>query len=161
MGFNPPVNIKWLLRLNGREFEWTPGVGDGQGGLACCNSWGRKESDTAEQLNWTELKPVSGWAFQLLVCVCSCVCAQLLSHVWLFQILWTVAHQAPLSMRFPRQDYWRGLPFPPPVDLPDPGIKLVSLMSPELADGFFTTTPPRKPLQLLVLHNKSPQNLMT
>ena len=36
--------------------EWTPGVGDGQGGLACCNSWGRKESDTTERLSWTELK---------------------------------------------------------------------------------------------------------
>ena len=42
-------------RLDGRESEWTPGVGDGQWGLACCNSWGRKESDTTEQLNWTEL----------------------------------------------------------------------------------------------------------
>ena len=41
--------------LDGREFEWTPGVGDGQGGLACCNSWGRKESDMTEWLNWTEL----------------------------------------------------------------------------------------------------------
>ena len=46
----------WLHWLNGHEFDWTPGVGDGQGGLACCNSWGRKESDTTEQLNWTELK---------------------------------------------------------------------------------------------------------
>ena len=42
----------WHHRL---EFEWTPGVGDGQGGLACCNSWSRKESDTTEWLNWTEL----------------------------------------------------------------------------------------------------------
>ena len=42
--------------LNGCEFEWTPGVGDGQGGLACCGSWGHKESDTTEQLNWIELK---------------------------------------------------------------------------------------------------------
>ena len=41
--------------LDGRESEWTPRVGDGQGGLACCDSWGRKESDTTEQLNWTEL----------------------------------------------------------------------------------------------------------
>ena len=41
--------------LDGHESEWTPGVGDGQGGLACCDSWGRKESDTTEQLNWTEL----------------------------------------------------------------------------------------------------------
>ncbi len=45
----------WHHRLDGREFEWTPGVGDGQGGLACCDSWGRKESDTTEQLNWTKL----------------------------------------------------------------------------------------------------------
>ena len=41
--------------LNGRGFGWTPGVGDGQGGLACCSSWGRKESDTTERLNWTDL----------------------------------------------------------------------------------------------------------
>ena len=46
----------WHHRLDGREFEWTLGVGDGQGGLACCNSWGHKESDTTEWLNWTELK---------------------------------------------------------------------------------------------------------
>ena len=45
----------WHDWLDGRESEWTPGVGDGQGGLACCDSWGRKESDTIEQLNWTEL----------------------------------------------------------------------------------------------------------
>ena len=45
----------WHHRLNGHESEWTPGVGDGQGGLACCDSWGRKESDTTEWLNWTEL----------------------------------------------------------------------------------------------------------
>ena len=44
----------WHHRLNGREFEWTPGVGDGQGGLACCDSRGRKESDRTEWLNWTE-----------------------------------------------------------------------------------------------------------
>ena len=44
----------WHNQLDGREFEWTPGVGDGQGGLACCDSWGRKDSDTTEQLNWTE-----------------------------------------------------------------------------------------------------------
>ena len=44
----------WHHWLNGRESEWTPGVGDGQGGLACCDSWSRKESDTTEQLNWTE-----------------------------------------------------------------------------------------------------------
>ena len=46
----------WHHRLDGCEFEWTPGDGDGQGGLACCDSWGRKELDTTERLNWTELK---------------------------------------------------------------------------------------------------------
>ena len=45
----------WHHQLDGREFGWTPGVGDGQGGLECCDSWGRKESDTTERLNWTEL----------------------------------------------------------------------------------------------------------
>ena len=54
--------------------------------------------------------------------------------------LWTVAHQAPLSMGFFRQEYWSGLPFPSPGDLPDPGMEPTSLMSPALADGFFTTS---------------------
>ena len=45
----------WHHWLDGHESEWTPGVGDGQGGLTCCDSWGRKESDTTERLNWTEL----------------------------------------------------------------------------------------------------------
>ena len=45
----------WYHQLNGREFEWTPGVSDGQGGLVCCNSLGRKELNTTEWLNWTEL----------------------------------------------------------------------------------------------------------
>ena len=45
----------WYHWLDGRESEWTPGDGDGQGGLACCDSWGHKESDTTERLNWTEL----------------------------------------------------------------------------------------------------------
>ena len=48
--------VRWHHWLDGRESEWTPGVDDGQGGLACRDSWGRKESDTTEQLNWTEPK---------------------------------------------------------------------------------------------------------
>ena len=52
----------------------------------------------------------------------------------------TVALQAPVSMGFSRQEYWSGLPFPPPGDLPDPGIKPMTLMSPALAGGFFTTS---------------------
>ena len=54
----------------------------------------------------------------------------------------TVAHQSPLSMGFSRQEYWSGLPFPSPGDLPNPGINATS---PALADGVFTTEPPRKP----------------
>ena len=46
----------WHHRLNGHGFGWTLGVGDGQGGLACCGSWDHKESDTTELLNWTELQ---------------------------------------------------------------------------------------------------------
>ena len=61
------------------------------------------------------------------------------SHVWLFATPGTVACQAPLSMGFPRQEYWREMPFPTPGDLPNPGIEPVSLASPALAGGFFTT----------------------
>ena len=60
----------------------------------------------------------------------SCVC--------LFATLWTVVCQAPLSMGFSRQEYWSGLPFPPPGDLSNPGIEPTSLTSPALAGGFFT-----------------------
>ena len=74
-----------------------------------------------------------------------CVCAQSLSYVWLFATPWTVAHQIPLSMGFSRQEYWSELPFPPPRDLPEPGIKPVSLATPALEGGFFTTEPPGKP----------------
>ena len=62
------------------------------------------------------------------------------SCVQLFMTLWTVVCQAPLSMEFSRQEYWSGLPFPFPGDLPEPGIDLTSLVSPALAGGFFTTS---------------------
>ena len=66
--------IGWHHRLDGHGFGWTPGVGDGQGGLACCGSWGCKESDTTERLNWTELNwtlhlslyPSNGHTFLIL-----------------------------------------------------------------------------------------------
>ena len=67
-------------------------------------------------------------------CVLSCF-----SWVTLFAILWTAAHQAPLSMGFSRQEHWSGLPCPPAGDLPNPGIKPTSVMSPALAGRFFTT----------------------
>ena len=67
---------------------------------------------------------------------------RVLSHfscVQHFATPWTAAHQAPLSMGFSRQEYWSGLPCPPPGDLPNPGVEPSSLMSPALAGRFFTT----------------------
>ena len=77
-----------------------------------------------------------------LVCSVDCSIGMLscFSCVWVFPTLWTVVHQGPLSMGFSSQEYWSGLPCPPLGGLPDPGIKYVSIMSPALAGGFFTTT---------------------
>ena len=73
------------------------------------------------------------------------VCMLSLSHVGLSATLWTAAHQAPLYMGFQRQEYWSRFPFPPPGDLPGPGIEPESLVSPALAGRFFTTKPHGKP----------------
>ena len=62
------------------------------------------------------------------------------SHVWLVVTLWIVAHQASLSWRFSRQEYWSGLLWPPPGDLSNPGVEPTSLISPALAGEFFTTS---------------------
>ena len=69
------------------------------------------------------------------MCLPSCF-----SHVRLYATVWTIARQAPLSMGFSRQEYWSGLPCPPLGGLPNPGIKPMSLTSPALAGGFFTTS---------------------
>ena len=71
-----------------------------------------------------------------------CMCVQSLSHVRLFVTLWTVAHRAPLSMGSPRQEYWSGLPFLSPGDLPDPGIKPGS---PQLQADSLPSESPGKP----------------
>ena len=65
-------------------------------------------------------------------------CLVIKSCVKLFGTLQTIAHQAPLSMGFSGQEYWSGLPFPPPGDLPNPGIELASPVSTAFAGGFFT-----------------------
>ena len=57
-GMTEEEMVGWHHQLNGHESEWTPGVGDGQGGLACCSPCGGKESDTTERLNWTELTEI-------------------------------------------------------------------------------------------------------
>ena len=81
------------------------------------------------QLYWVPLS----WELSVVIQLCSCV--------RLFATPWTVAHQGPLSMGFSRQEYWSGLPFSSPGDLPDPGIKLTS---PTLAGRFFTPELPGK-----------------
>ena len=78
-----------------------------------------------------------------------------------FVTLWTMAHQTPLSMGFSRQEYWRGLPFPSPGDLPNPGMGPRSPASPALAGGFFTTAPPGNPscFRLVVISISSVHSL--
>ena len=80
--------------------------------------------------------------------------AQLLGPVRLFATPWTVAHWAPLSMQFSRQEHWSGLPFPFPGDLPDPRIEPES---PALAGRFFTTAPPGKPAITTQFNNSLPE----
>ena len=74
------------------------------------------------------------------------------SRVQLLAILWTLTHRDPLSMRFSRQEYWSGLPYPPPGDPPDPGIEHASLMSPALASSFFTTSTTWETPNMLLQH---------
>ena len=162
--------------LDGRMFKWTPVVGDGQGGLAFCNSWGHKELDTTEWLKWSELIHIhmccAGLCLvaQLCLSLCDpidgsspgssfqnspgnntrvdyhtllqvdlpnprvksksptlCVCVLLPSCVRLFLTPWTVICQGPLSTGFCRQEYWSGLSFPSPGDLPYPEFEPRSL----------------------------------
>ena len=82
------------------------------------------------------------------------LCAVLIAKLCLTATAWTVACQAPLSMEFSRQEYWSGLPFPLPEDLPDPGIEPVS---PALAEGFFTTEVPGKPSRVYIALQTQPQ----
>ena len=78
------------------------------------------------------------------------LCAKLLQSCPTLCNPWTVACQAPPSIGFSRQEYWSGLPCPPPWDLPEPGIKPMFLMSPALAGGFFTSTTARFQLKSIV-----------
>ena len=84
-------------------------------------------------------QPANYWFTTWLTEIPWCLLSRF-SHVWLFVTPWTIALQAPLSMGFSRQEYWNELPWPPPEDLPNTGIKPVSLMSPALIGGFLTTS---------------------
>ena len=191
--------------------EWTLGAGDGQGGLACCDSWGRKESDMTEQLNCTDnIQPwytpfpiwnqsfvpclvltVAPWpAYRFLrkqvrwsvipsswrifhtvkgfsiddeaevdvslvfscffsdpVYVGSLISGFMLSHSVVSDSLWPLGPatcQAPPSIRFSRQEYWSGWPFPPPGDHSDSGIEPESAVSPALQADSLPTEPSGK-----------------
>ena len=82
--------------------------------------------------------------------VLTCVLLSCLSHIRVVATAWTVAHQAPLSMRFSSQDYWTGLPCPPPGDLPHPGIEPMSLISPALSSSLFPTSTTWKARRVLM-----------
>ena len=95
---------------------WIPGPGN-QG--SCLHSTEECRQFTATCNTLQVLAPSS--LFTVCVCVCVCVCMlHSFSCVWLFETLWTIAHQSPLSMGFSRQKYWSGLSCPSPGDLPDP-----------------------------------------
>ena len=102
--------IGWRHWLNGHKFEQTPGDSEGQGRLVC------SIHRIAKSWMW-----LSNWTTQQQRIKCSNV--KSLSPVWLFATSWIVAYQASPSMRFSRQEYWSGLPFPTPEYLPNPGIE--------------------------------------
>ena len=110
--FNP-----WVRKISWRR-EWLPtpvflpGEFHGERRLVRCNPWDNKELDTTEQQILSHFHKCVYILF-LYVCVCLGVC-YLLRHVWLFVTQWTIAFQAPLSMRFSRQEYWSGFPFHSP-----------------------------------------------
>ena len=101
--------------------------------------------DRHNWINTNQCVSCEEWVLWMLW-ITVCVHAQLLSHAWLFETLKTIACQAPLSMGFSRQEYWRGWPLPSPGDLPKPRVKAESLVSPALADKFSTIEPHGKPL---------------
>ena len=87
----------------------------------------------------------------LHLCVRACMCATSRQARLTLLAPWTVAHQAPLSMGFSRKEHWNGMLFPPPGELPNPGTETASLVSPALADGFFTTSTIREAQRSLYL----------
>ena len=132
-----------------------PGKSHGRRSLVGCSPWGREESDTTERLPFHfSLSCIGEGNGNPLQCSClenprdggawwASVYGVAQSQTWLKWLSRssrTIAYQPPLSVGFSRQEYWSGLPCPPPGNLPDPGIEPTSLMSPALAGGFFTSS---------------------
>ena len=111
----------------------------------CCKNWGSHLGWWGKCSAWIWIQvqilalPLTTQGFVLAIDFVFSCC------VWLFVNPWTVAWQAPLSMGFPRQESWNGLPFPSPGHLPNPGIRPLSFSDPALAGRFFSSRPPGKP----------------
>ena len=119
-------------------WSWTSQLPESWDSKFCCVSWSMVFSYSS--LRW--LRQMT-WLFSVICRLLHSTCVLKLSCDWLFVTPWAVApqatgYQAPLSMGFSRQEYWSGLPFPILGDLPDPGIKPMSLASPALTGRFFT-----------------------
>ena len=130
-GMTEDKMVGWHHRLNGHGFGWTPGVGDGQWGLACCISWGHKESDTTEWMNWTEL---CFWSEVKVAqfCQTSCDLMDYTAHGILQARILRLAAFSPLG------------------NLPNPGTKP---RPPALQAVSLTTEPQEKPTVFLVKQN--------
>ena len=118
VGHNWATGLNWIYKI---ENEWEATVWHGE-----------LYSIHSGNLNGREIQKEEEYTYAYMLSCFSCV--------WLFATLQTAAHQAPLSMGFARQEYWSGLPYSPPGDLPVSGIEPMSLTSPALASRFFTTS---------------------
>ena len=148
--FLPQESNLHLLHWQAGSLSWSH-QGSSHHNIYICNTDGGNRMHKMLELQWQVNMGIFGlcrvtslshsardWAW------CSpkhiqCVCAKSLQSCPTVTS-WTVVRQVPLSIGFSRQEYWSGLPFPPPGDLPDPGVEPISLTSPARADGFFTTS---------------------
>ena len=134
---NPMDRGAWRATVHGVAKSWT-----GLGTHTLKIQWAKQipQNHPNEELQNFNLV----WSANTVVV--HCTHSRVRSHVWLFAKPWAVAHQAPLSMQFSQQEYWSGLPFPTPGDIPDPKIEPKSPVSSALAGRFFTTVPLGKPV---------------
>ena len=90
--------VGWHHWLDGHEFEQTPGVGDGHRGLSCCSTWGRKESDTTERLNWTELNWCHSYFYSPLPPAVIFLCLEVTKSRWLYLSLYILSNFNQISI---------------------------------------------------------------
>ena len=133
----PPANAEQGLQTLGQERPLEKEMATHSSILAWEIPWTEEPGKLQSQFSSVQFGPQSS---PNLCNLMNSVYAQMLQSCLTLCDPWTVACQAPLSMGFSTQEYWSGLPCPPPADLPDSGIETPSHMSPALAGGFFTTT---------------------